>query len=130
MVHQGLPDVKGRPATQALQVLAVGMLHEAPFRATEAQAACAGALLKQGQCLLGAGIGVLKKEPQVLVRAPACSMSTAHRHVPERAGNACQLDSLQKDGTLTALIWWRRSPRLSPTHLQAAQLWPTGLSLG
>ena len=74
VVHQGLPDVKRRPAAQALQVLAVGRLQKAPFGATQAQAARACAFLEQGKCLLGAGVGVLKKEPQVLVRTPAGSM--------------------------------------------------------
>ena len=74
-VHQGLPDVERRPATSPFQVLAVGRLQEALLVATEAQAAGAGALLEQGQCLLGAGNGVLEKEPQVLVCTPAgCRM--------------------------------------------------------
>ena len=71
VVHQGLPAVKCRPATPALEVLAVGRLQEAPLEATEAQAAGAGAVLEQGQCLLGAGIAVLEKDPQVLIRTPA-----------------------------------------------------------
>ena len=81
VVHQGLPGVKGWPASQALQVATVGRLQEAPFEATEAQAAAAGALMEEGQCLLGAGIGVLEEEPQVLIGAPAGSTVMAHGHV-------------------------------------------------